>query len=188
MALFPPLPPFADVLRRSVAELVGTFALVFVGCGAILTAGPDAGAGNLEVALAFGLVVGVMVSALSHISGGHFNPAVTLAFLITRRLSVVLAVAYWLVQLRRRSARGAPPAVDLPRPGGGNSRRSGSRTQHRARRRPRRRSRPHLLPRLGRVRDHSPIRVAPTRPSPGWRSASRSPSTYSSAARSPVAR
>ena len=98
MALFPPLPPFADVLRRSVAELVGTFAIVFVGCGAILSAGPEAGAGTLEVALAFGLVVGVMVSALSHISGGHFNPAVTLAFLITRRLSVVLAVAYWLVQ------------------------------------------------------------------------------------------
>ena len=98
MALFPTLPPFADVLRRSVAELVGTFALVFIGCGAVLTAGPDAGAGNLEVALAFGLVIGVMVSALSHISGGHFNPAVTLGFLITRRLSLVLAVAYWLVQ------------------------------------------------------------------------------------------
>jgi aquaporin TIP len=98
MALFPPLPPFADVLRRSVAEFIGTFALVFIGCGAILSAGPEAGAGTLEVALAFGLVVGVMVSALSHISGGHFNPAVTLGFLITRRLSAVLAVAYWLVQ------------------------------------------------------------------------------------------
>ena len=98
MALFPPLPPFADVLRRSVAELIGTFALVFIGCGAVLVAAPDAGAGNLDVALAFGLVVGVMVSALSHISGAHFNPAITLAFLITRRLSLVLAVAYWIVQ------------------------------------------------------------------------------------------
>ncbi len=98
MALFPPLPPFADVFRRSIAELIGTFALVFIGCGAILSAGPETGAGTLEVALAFGLVVGVMVSALGHISGGHFNPAVTLAFLITRRLSAVLAVAYWIVQ------------------------------------------------------------------------------------------
>jgi aquaporin Z len=98
VTLFGPLPPFADVLRRSVAELIGTFALVLIGCGAILSAGPETGAGTLEIALAFGLVIGVMVSALSHISGGHFNPAVTLAFLITRRLSVVLAVAYWLVQ------------------------------------------------------------------------------------------
>jgi aquaporin TIP len=99
MALFPPLPPFADVLRRSVAEFVGTFALVFVGAGAVLSAGPDQGAGTLEVALAHGLVIGVMVSALAHISGGHFNPAVTLAFLITRRLSVVLGAAYFVVQL-----------------------------------------------------------------------------------------
>lgn len=99
MALIPPLPPFADLLRRSVAEFVGTFALVFVGAGAVLAAGPDLGAGTLEVALAQGLVIGVMVSALAHISGGHFNPAVTLAFLITRRLSVVLALAYWVVQL-----------------------------------------------------------------------------------------
>jgi aquaporin TIP len=99
MALFPPLPPFADLLRRSVAEFVGTFALVFVGAGAVLSAGPELGAGTLEVALAHGLVIGVMVSALAHISGGHFNPAVTLAFLITRRLSVWLGLAYWVVQL-----------------------------------------------------------------------------------------
>jgi aquaporin TIP len=98
MALFPPLPPFADVFRRSVAEFVGTFALVFVGAGAVLSAGPETGAGNLEVALAHGLVIAVMVSALAHISGGHFNPAVTLGFLVTRRLSAVLAVAYWIVQ------------------------------------------------------------------------------------------
>lgn len=92
------LPPFADVFRRSLAELIGTFALVFVGAGAVLAAGPVLSAGTLEVALAHGLVIAVMVSALSHISGGHFNPAVTLGFLITRRLSVLLAVAYWVVQ------------------------------------------------------------------------------------------
>jgi MIP family channel proteins len=99
MALFPPLPPFADILRRSLAEFIGTFALVFVGAGAVLSAGPDQGAGTLEIALAHGLVIGVMVSALAHISGGHFNPAVTLAFLLTRRLSVVLGAAYFAVQL-----------------------------------------------------------------------------------------
>ena len=99
MALFPALPPFADVIRRSLAELIGTFALVFVGAGAVLTAGPELSAGSLEVALAHGLVIAVMVSAMGHISGGHFNPAVTLAFLITRRLSPVLGLAYFIVQL-----------------------------------------------------------------------------------------
>jgi aquaporin TIP len=99
MALLPPLPPFADLLRRSVAEFIGTFALIFVGAGAVLSAGPDQGAGTLEIALAHGLVIGVMVSALAHISGGHFNPAVTVAFLITRRLSILLGAAYIVVQL-----------------------------------------------------------------------------------------
>jgi aquaporin TIP len=89
----------ADLLRRSAAEFVGTFALIFVGAGAVLAAGPQAGAGNLEVAFAHGLVIAVMVSALAHISGGHFNPAVTLGFLLTRRLSIVLGLVYWVVQL-----------------------------------------------------------------------------------------
>jgi MIP family channel proteins len=98
VALFPPLPPFADVARRGLAEFVGTFALVFIGAGAVLSAGPDSGAGTLEVALAHGLVIAVMVSAVGHISGGHFNPAITLGFLLTRRISVVLGLAYLAVQ------------------------------------------------------------------------------------------
>jgi MIP family channel proteins len=88
-----------DVFRRAAAEFVGTFALVFVGAGAVLVAAPSAGAGNLEVALAHGLVIAVMASAVGHISGGHFNPAVTLGFLVTGRLSPVVAVAYWIAQL-----------------------------------------------------------------------------------------
>jgi MIP family channel proteins len=99
MGLFPPLPPFVDLARRSAAEFIGTFALIFVGAGAVLSAGPSAGAGNLEIALAHGLVIAVMVSALAHISGGHFNPAVTLGMLLTRRISVVLGLLYWVVQL-----------------------------------------------------------------------------------------
>jgi aquaporin Z len=99
MGLFPPLPPFVDLARRSAAEFIGTFALIFVGAGAVLSAGPSAGAGNLEIAFAHGLVIAVMVSALAHISGGHFNPAVTLGMLLTRRISVVLGLLYWVVQL-----------------------------------------------------------------------------------------
>jgi len=87
-----------DVARRAAAEFVGTFALVFVGAGAVLVAAPTLGAGNLDIALAHGLVIAVMVSAVGHISGGHFNPAITLGFLVTGRLSPLVAGAYWVAQ------------------------------------------------------------------------------------------
>jgi aquaporin Z len=81
-------------MRRGVAEYVGAFALTFVGVGASMH-----GAGGLVgVALAHGLVIAVMVSAVGHISGGHFNPAVTLAFVVTRRMNISLAIVYWFFQ------------------------------------------------------------------------------------------
>jgi aquaporin TIP len=96
---FGPLPPLAETWRRAFVEFVGTFALLFVGIGTILAVGPQADAGTLEVALAHGLVIAVMVSAVGHISGGHFNPAVTFGFMLTRRISVLLGLAYWVAQL-----------------------------------------------------------------------------------------
>ena len=87
-----------DVFRRAVAEFVGTFALIFVGAGAVLIVAPSTGAGNIDVAFAHGLVIAVMVSAVGHISGGHFNPAVTLGFLVTGRLSPIVGGAYWIAQ------------------------------------------------------------------------------------------
>jgi len=102
-----------DPIRRGFAEFVGTFALIFVGAGTIMTldklllpatngsaqaAGVYGSLTLVSVALAHGLVIAVMVSAVGHISGGHFNPAVTLGFLITRRLAVSLALVYWSVQ------------------------------------------------------------------------------------------
>jgi MIP family channel proteins len=95
-----------DVLRRSLAEFIGTFALVFVGAGAIASASltGDVSPSLLTVALAHGLVIAVMVSAVGHISGGHFNPAITLAFFVTRRLAVSLTVAYLIVQLAAAAA------------------------------------------------------------------------------------
>jgi aquaporin TIP len=84
-----------DVLRRGVAEFVGAFTLIFVGGGAGIWSGQDI----VAVALANGLAIGIMVSNLGHVSGGHFNPAITLGFLVTRRITPVLAVIYWASQL-----------------------------------------------------------------------------------------
>ena len=84
-----------SVLRRSVAEFVGTFTLIFIGGGAGSVTGQDI----VAVALANGLAIGIMVTNVGHISGGHFNPAITLGFLTTRRITPVLAVAYWFSQL-----------------------------------------------------------------------------------------
>jgi aquaporin TIP len=93
------LPPvLMDSLRRGAAEFVGAFALVFVGAGAVLAAGPAAEPEIVAIALAHGLAIAVMVSAVGHISGGHFNPAITLAFLVTGRLAPLLAVVYWVAQ------------------------------------------------------------------------------------------
>lgn len=86
-----------DAWRKAVAEFVGTFALVFIGAGAIISTreSPDL----LLIALAHGLTIGVMVSAMGHVSGGHFNPAVTFGAFVGRQISLRLAVVYWLAQL-----------------------------------------------------------------------------------------
>ncbi len=88
-----------DPIRHFVAELVGTFALVFVGSGAIILSKMEGtGIGLVEVALAHGIILSVMVTATMRISG-HFNPAVTIAFLTTRRIGPFMAGVYILAQL-----------------------------------------------------------------------------------------
>jgi aquaporin TIP len=87
-----------DAFRRGAAEFIGAFALVFVGAGAVLAAGPTGEPSFVGIALAHGLVIAVMVSAVGHISGGHFNPAITLGFLVTGRLAPILAGVYWIAQ------------------------------------------------------------------------------------------
>ncbi len=82
-----------DYLRRGVAEFIGTFALIFVAAGGAAFARTPA-----DLALANGLVIAVFVSAFAFISGGFFNPAVTLGLLVTKRIAPVLAVWYWIVQ------------------------------------------------------------------------------------------
>jgi aquaporin Z len=82
-----------DYLRRGTLEFVGVFALIFVAAG-----GAAYARSPIDLALANGLVIAVMVCAAGPISGGHINPAVTLGFLVTRRITPPLAVVYWVAQ------------------------------------------------------------------------------------------
>jgi aquaporin Z len=85
-----------DWFRRAVAEFVGAFTLVFAGMGSMMFG--NAG-GLTGVALAHGLAIAVMASAVGHISGAHFNPAITFGFLLTRRMDAMLAGIYVVSQL-----------------------------------------------------------------------------------------
>ena len=88
--------------QKFVAEFLGTFALVFFGAGAICAdryLQSSGGIGLLGIALAHGLAIAIMVSALRHISGGHFNPAVSIGFWVTKRIGTLEAFLYWAAQI-----------------------------------------------------------------------------------------
>ena len=89
-----------SLTRRAAAEALGTFGLVFFGAGAVASKYyPEATYGIFGVAVAHGLVLAVMVTALMGISGGHLNPALTLGLAVTRRTEPKAAVAYIVAQL-----------------------------------------------------------------------------------------
>ncbi len=88
--------------QKLVAEFIGTFALVFFGAGSIcayqfLHTAPEVSL--FAVAITHGLAIALMISALGHVSGGHFNPAVTIGFWVTKRMSTIEAVSYWVAQI-----------------------------------------------------------------------------------------
>ena len=86
-------------VRKLAAEFIGTFTMVFVGCGAISVEVSQPGViGHLGISMIFGLVVGAMIYATGHISGAHFNPAVTLGFASTDRFPWKQVPAYVLAQ------------------------------------------------------------------------------------------
>lgn len=89
------------ILKRSAAELLGTFWLVFGGCGSAVLAAkfPEVGIGLVGVSLAFGLTVVTMAYAVGYISGGHFNPAITLGLLAAGRTRPADVVPYIVAQV-----------------------------------------------------------------------------------------
>jgi len=113
-------------VRAHLAEALGTFSLVFAGCGAIAVESRTGQLGLIGVALVFGLVIAVMIYALGHISGAHFNPAVSVGFAIGRRLPWSRAATYSIAQIAGASI-GAPvlhatlgtdPGLGVTRPSG----------------------------------------------------------------------
>ena len=91
-----------NLIQKLTAEFLGTFALIFFGAGAVCVDWQLRSTGGLglpAMALAEGLTMAIMVSALGHISGGHFNPAITIGFWVTKRLSTLDTLAYWVAQL-----------------------------------------------------------------------------------------
>ena len=90
--------------QKLLAEFIGTFAVIFLAAGAIcadeyVRVAGQYGAGLLGTALAYGLAVAIMVSAVGHISGGHLNPAVTIACWVTRRIGTLQGIGYAAAQL-----------------------------------------------------------------------------------------
>ena len=88
-----------DALRRGVAEALGAGALTFFGAGAVVLGVAIGSVSLLDVALANGLAIAIMVTALAHLSGGHFNPAVTFGFWVTGRITSRMAGIYVVSQL-----------------------------------------------------------------------------------------
>ena len=96
--------PMYNLAQKLIVELIGTFTVVFISVGAIcadqyLTAAGKSGVGLLGIAAAYGLAVAIMVTAMAHISGGHYNPAVTIGFWVTQRLGTVSSILYCAAQL-----------------------------------------------------------------------------------------
>ena len=85
--------------RALVAEALGTFTLVFAGAGAVMVDAKTGELGHVGVAITFGLVIMAMIYAVGHISGAHFNGAVTFAFALSRHFPWRRAAGYWAAQL-----------------------------------------------------------------------------------------
>lgn len=83
-------------MKKEIAEVLGTFTLVFVGCGSAVFMGAEIG--MLGISFAFGLAVMAMAYSIGHISGAHLNPAVSIGVMISGGMSVAEMIRYWIAQ------------------------------------------------------------------------------------------
>jgi MIP family channel proteins len=90
--------------QQAVAEFLGTLALVFIGAGSVVILSPSGAAGLVGIALAHGLVLAIMVSNLGHVSGGHFNPAVSLGVWVVGKIETARMGVYVVAQLAGAAA------------------------------------------------------------------------------------
>jgi len=110
----------AGAWQASIAELIATFAFVFLGAGSVVTAVQYLGAGELTatglllIALAHGLSIALLVAAVARFSGGHINPAVTVAAVVTRRMGLVKGGMYVVAQLAGAAAGALLLMVVIP--------------------------------------------------------------------------
>ena len=109
--------PMATLGRLLLAEAVGTFALVFFGCGAVMVDARTGGLGTLGIALVFGLVIAVMIAMVGHVSGAHFNPAVTAALWARRVFPLHLVAPYVIAQIAGGTAAALTLRTSLGRIG-----------------------------------------------------------------------
>src|SRR4051812_9770768 len=84
-----------QLMKRAIVEFIGPFALCFMGIGSIMLFPNDI----VAIALAHGLAIGLCVMAAGHVSGGHFNPAISIAMFATKRLNTEELIAYVVAQL-----------------------------------------------------------------------------------------
>ena len=97
--------------QKLLAEFVGTFALIFLGAGAIIH---TQGSNLVAIAFAHGLAIAVMVSAVGHVSGGHFNPAVTIGAWVTQKIESKDAIGYIFIQLAGGAAAAGVLRLSMP--------------------------------------------------------------------------
>lgn len=106
------------MVRKLTAEFVGAFTLIFIGAGSVVVAiglgGGLGGGGLVTIALAHGLAIATMVSAVGHISGGHFNPAISIAAWVVQRMKLAETVLYVIAQLAGAVAAAVVLRLALP--------------------------------------------------------------------------
>ncbi|XP_028128530.1 aquaporin AQPAe.a isoform X2 [Diabrotica virgifera virgifera] len=87
-----------NIWKALLAECLGTFLLVFIGCGSCINMIEGDGGAIIKISFAFGLTIATVVQAIAHVSGGHINPAVTFSFVCTGDVKIVKGLCYLVVQ------------------------------------------------------------------------------------------